>query len=317
MRPRIPSALVAAIALWALVSCVPNQENKFSSSIASPSSCETQSELTQVYSESPSPIAGLAKQTAVAALAFSADGKDVWVAYIHEDLVPGQLMRIHKEDWKIMHSLELATLNTPFTRFNGDASLIASVSRIPCPDSSYSCREPRVWNTDSGELISAPQSRGFSDVHDLAFSKQGDWLVTVIGPGLDIIDPFEVTRGIGKVFVGGEEKIVVGTINDSGNLVANGTDQKIIQVEEWDGQHLHDRYPWSFGPWSFKGEEATIDAIPIKLAISPNNKWLAVRSGDGLELRDISVRFVPQHGRVSLEHSSDGIMEFDSSRADS
>jgi WD40 repeat protein len=130
---------------------------------------------------------------------------------------------------------------------------------------------------------------------------------------LNIDDPSDVTRGIGKVFVGGEEKIVVGTISESGNLVVNGTDQKIIQVEQWDGQHLHDVYPWSFGPWNFRGGEATLDAVPIKLAISPDSKWLAVRSKDGLELRDISVRFIPQHGRVSLEHSSDGIMEFDSS----
>ncbi len=314
MRSSSLSCILGLFILPILMGCAQNREDALNSTLTPPPSCQAWPETTHAYSVLPGSIISSPSQPVVAALAFSPDGQDVWIAFIHEEPVPGQLVKLHLSDWKVRHTLELASLNTRFTRFNGDATLIASVSRIPCPaHPNSSCVEPRVWKTDSGQLISAPQPMGFSDVHDMALTKEGDWLVAVIGHGLDIISPSEVTRGIGKDFVGGEEKIVVGTINDSGNLVANGTDRKYVEVEEWDGQHLHDVYPWSFGPWNFKGGEVRIDAIPIKLAISPDNRWLAVRYADGLELRDLTNRFIPPHGRVTLEHSSDTVMQFNPS----
>ncbi len=314
MRSSSLTCILGLFILSILMGCARNREDALNSPLTPTPSCKEWPETTHAYSALPGSIASSESQPGVAALAFSRDGQDVWIAYIHEEPAPGQLVKMHLSDWKLMHTLELASLNTRFTRLNGDATLIASVSRIPCPaHPNSSCVEPRVWKTDSGQLISAPQPMGFSDVHDMALTKEGDWLLAVIGHGLDIISPSEVTRGIGKDFVGGEEKIVVGTINDSGNLVANGTDRKNIEVEEWDGQYLHDIYPWSFGPWNFTGGEVRIDAIPIKLAISPDNKWLAVQHADGLELRDLSNRFIPQHGRVTLEHSSDAVLQFNPS----
>ncbi len=315
MRSSSLTCILGLFILSILMGCAQDREDALNSTLTPPPSCEARPEMTHAYSVLPGSIISSPSRPIVAALAFSPDAQDVWIAYIHEEPVPGQLVKMHLSDWKVMHTLELASLNTRFTRFNGDATLIASVSRIPCPaHPNSSCVEPRVWKTDSGDLTSA-LSPALTDIHDLAFTKEGDWLVAVLGPGLNIFSPPEETRGIGKVFSGGEEKIVVGTINDSGNLVASGTDRKYIEVEEWDGQHLHDIYPWNFGPWNFKGGEVKIDAIPIKLAISPDNKWLAVQHADGLELRDLSNRFIPQHGRVTLEHSSDAVMQFNPSNS--
>jgi len=153
-----------------------------------------------------------------------------------------------------------------------------------------------------------------TEVHDMALTKQGKWLVAVLGVGLSIIDPIESTRGLGIVHAGeGKAKIVAGVVNESGNLVAYGTDRKYIEIGEWDGRLLKDIHPWSLGPFNFQGANAETDAIPTKLSISPDNHWLAVRTAEWLELRDVSVRFLPQRGRASLEQGSDGVMEFNPS----
>lgn len=313
MRAGLGILLLGLFLLLVLVRC--NQRPKNAERPTPISSCPQLADKAHPYSAL-GPGARRNATMAVAALAFSGDGPNLWIAYVQDQADSGQLVQVQISYWQVLRSLELAYLNTLFTRFNGDATLLASVSQLPCPTTPYSpCVEPRVWETDSGALISSPRaSGGLIDVHDIAFTGRGDWLVAVIGPGLDIIRPTEITAGLGLVLAGEElERIVVGTINASGDRIVYGTDRKSLELQNWDGHSLNDMYSWHLGAFYFDGGRADTDAVPLKLAISPNDRWLAVRSVDGLELRDASAQSLPQYRKTNLENSSSTVIEFNPS----
>lgn len=250
----------------------------------------------------------------IAALAFDDDERSIWIAYEGTGESTGQLVQANLATWQIVRSFSLDSLHTGLTRFSGDASLIASMVEVPCtPEGQRTCTKPRVWKTSSGELISAPKAFD-AEIHDMDLTEKGDWIVSVVGGALEVTSPTDHSSGIGIVILGDSpEEIVAGAFNKSGDRVAYATYEKNLYVKGWDGQTLTDLFPLSVGPWLFYGGQTQIDNVPLKLAISPGDKWVAVVSNDRLELRDITSRFLPQYRKVNPSKPSNGALEFNPS----
>lgn len=255
-------------------------------------------------------------QVTPVAIAFASDGQSIFVAYnLKSDKPIGELAQINLAEKQIVRSFRFDSFRTGLTEFSGDGEMLVSMIQVPCPQGDpRRCVEPRVWKTDSGEMVSKIKPFLGNEIRNLDVTQKGDWFISVQDGSVDMSNPTNLPPGMGILINDDPPEQAVSTaISRSANLIAYATDRKNLYLEQWDGQDLHDPYPWSFGPWSFNGGEATLDAVPIKLAISPDDKWLAVRSSDALELRDLSARFIPSHGKVSLEHSSNVVMEFDPS----
>jgi hypothetical protein len=130
---------------------------------------------------------------------------------------------------------------------------------------------------------------------------------------LDISDPTDFSQGFGMSISGDyPQQIIAVAINDEGTLIAYGTQQRNIRVEGRDGKRLiPEVYVLNYGFGKSEGPGMVeTEAVPIKLAISPSNKWLAVQSEVGLELRDMYSGFFPQKAKVALPQTDKGVLEF-------
>jgi WD40 repeat protein len=261
----------------------------------------------------------------VAAIAFTPDIGALWVAYSGTtEGFTGQISQIELQNWQVINSLVLDSPSPRFTRFNGDGSLIASANTVECPTdmnprpiTQGSCAEPKVWDTATGQLTSVTRYSPATDLQDLAFDRQGHWLLAA-QKNLRIFSPL-ASGGRYSITPAGDKEnslddVVTGAFNKSGDLVAYGTKERRIGIKAWDGQSLKHAYILNIGIiQSEGGGEEKIDVAPIKLAISPNNKWLAIQFDEGIELLDMTSGFFPQQGKVSLPRTATGVLEFNPS----
>lgn len=305
------------LVLMFLVSCQLKSEYMVSSSASVATSCPSRPESSRTHSDlllsTPSTTT-----EAVAALAFASDGQTLWLAFSREPTGQGgELVHIRLADWQVLHAFELDALNERFTQFNGDATLLVTFRRDWwTPPPAYSRYPPipiydlKAWQTATGELI--PGEKYTAAVEDFGLAKKGKWVIAVRQAAIDILDPTKPSSrralGIGFDTV---ELLLTGATNDSGDLIAYGTDAQHVWIDTWDGKSLEDAYVLEFGPirkelWL----QVNLEHKPIKLAIAPNNKWLAVQSEEVLELRDMYSGFFPQQAQVTLPRTSNGILQF-------
>ncbi len=317
---RLVGLLVLVVVL--LVGCQLKPEYAAAPPAISSRDCPSRPETSRTSSEL---LAGTptAKGETIAALGFTGDGQTMFVAYSREPASRGgRLIQIRVSDWQVLRTIELDDLNERFTQFNGDATLLASFHQAPCrADRPNLCYDLRVWRT-TGELM--PQQKfTVTDMVAVNFAKQSTWLLAVAPGGFNIVDPISPSSGVGSAVPTGEqfECLVTGALNNSANLVAYATQplcsrpQGRIRVEGWDG-HFLDMHNYTFGLGPFRSDvwpSEDLDHVPLGLAIAPNNKWLAIQSAEGLELRDISSGFFPQQAKVSLPRTSAGVLEFNPS----
>ncbi len=316
MQPNRESILFLAVLVF-LVGCQLKPQYLTVASATAAASCSSRPESSRSYADLLISPPSTPKE-AVAALAFTSDGQTMWVAFSREPVGQGgQLVQIRHVDWRGLRMLELDSLNERFTRFNGDATLLVTFrqerSIQPPALSQYSpifTYGLKVWNTTTGNLV---PRQGYTEgsLVDIDFAKSGTWLLTV-RYGFTVLS---VTKpGLEReLSVGGEEPqpTVTAAFNNAGNLIAYGTDKKRVYISGWDGHSFDLTYIEGFGPIKHEVQIwGSLDHTPIKLAIAPNNKWLAVQFNEGLELRDMSSGFFPQQSQVTLPQTSNGVLEF-------
>lgn len=234
----------------------------------------------------------------------------------------GQVVQVRTTDWQVLRTLELDNLNERFTQFNGDATLLVTFHQEVCvpgpplvpPFQRRICYELKVWKM-TGEEVIPDRKYTSEDFRAVSLAKSGKWLLILFGGGLDVLDPSKPSNlrmnAIGFDVV---ENLSQAALNESGNLIAYGTEEKHVRIIGWNGHSLTDVYSIGFGPIkSDLNQYMELEQVPIKVAIAPNNKWLAIQSAEGLESRDISSGFFPQQAKVSLPHTSTGVLEFNPS----
>lgn len=325
MKNTSPSRLFNQLRFWMgiFVLCViagcanTSLKPEYRSTMTAQIPCNPQAELQFSYSSFQRSNSKYTSPPSIAALAF-ASLSELWIAYnrdtFHE---PGQVFLVSLPDGQVAIQRELGQFNPTNTHFIDNGMLIASANSVGCnpviPNPLGVCQRIFLWRTNTGELLSADRN-AWGEISDMAFDEQGQWVVTAEG-SVEVYDPKQLYGGFGWLPAGdGEnrtEHVISTTFNRTGNLIAIGTKQQKIYVEGWNGIKFVHPYRWSVGDVTSESSAALpVDVFPLKLAIDPSTRWLAILSEDQIELRDITTVSLPRQRKAKLIAVSRGVLGF-------
>ncbi len=141
--------------------------------------CEKLNESAFTYADlglQPSALA----HSPIAALTFSSDNTNLLIAYAFaQPDIPGKLVQLRISDHQPVRSVSLARLTLGLTLFTEEADRILSAAPKTCTDKTfpqYTCWDVWGWNTTTGQPVDVPNGSN-SDLHDLALSGDGKWLL--------------------------------------------------------------------------------------------------------------------------------------------
>ena len=310
--------------LGVMIGCtLQNQYRPTLSNTRVPDQCKQQNAISIGYSDLKFPGITPYTHVWVAALAFSTNNETLWIVYGGEPAKSGeQLIQLQTADLQAVHSLVIGPSSASWARFNRDATRLLTVGRVICPSQpwlrSSTCWSIKVWDTASGEVTSTPSKAAYFDLRDVAFSEDGNWFLAAEDLVMSIQTPIEPTPRASLVVPstnreGSLTRLITVTISDTGNLVAYGTEEGLVQLVGWDGHSLVDPYlPFDLGLFRIGGGKGggIVSENLLRLAIASDNKSLAVQSEKTLEIRDISSTAFTKVGEVNLTPSSSGVLVF-------
>jgi WD40 repeat protein len=313
--------LIGTVALYVLTGCAKTSlKPEYNSVVPAEMPCNSRSDIQFSYTDLQGSDPNVAKMPSAVALAF-ASSSELWIANSRETVQKtGQVFLVSLPGRQVIGQRELGELSPTHTRFNGDGALIATPNQVSCPPDLSKwfkvCQKVFLWRTATGELLSADRNP-WGEIVDMAFDTQGRWILTADG-SVNIYDPRQLFGGFGWLPAGARENqteyVVAGTLSPTGNLIAYGTSQKGLGIEGWNGVEFIHPYQWTFISVKSEGSaKKSINEIPLELAISPSNHWLAILSKSQIELRDITSAALSQHGKTEFHVGTNRALVFNPS----
>lgn len=253
----------------------------------------------------------------VLAMSFSEDSERLWIVYeTNPPVETAYLLKVAIAEWRVERVFKLES-DFNFWSFSKSAKSLVATRPAQCPIdwgvTRNGCEQLVHWSTEVGPASSVQRILPGKTV-DLSFASSGDWIARADG-FLSILDPLKYPSGTGTVPVNADDKtenVTTAIFNSSANLVAYATLENSILIEGWNGETLAPPYSLHIGPFQNEAFVQTkIENTPLKLAISPSTKWLAILSHQALELRNIEEKELALQSQTTLESGAKRAMEFD------
>jgi WD40 repeat protein len=228
---------------------------------------------------------GAAKQIQVAAIAFSPNGGRLNVAYAP---IPSgktsEIVEISLPGMQDVSHLELGALTVGLTKFSKDTNHIVTVTRVNCEKKDVSCWQPQVWELSNGRLVSA-RREPLTDITDIEFSSDGSLLLSS-GTIAAILDPRKDAGGSALILSDEDHSrdILTMAINMTGEIISYGVRDRsfttgktsgAIGFRKWNGQQMEPLPILRIGEFEIYRAEQFLQEVPLKTAISPNDRWVA------------------------------------------
>lgn len=237
-------------------------------------------------------------QIQVVAIAFSPNGERLSVAYTPiSSRESSEIVEISLPGRQDVSHLEIGALTVGFTRFSEDTSHILTVTRVNCDKKDVSCWQPQLWDLANGLLVSA-RREPLTDLTDIEFSNDGSLLLSS-GTIAAIFDPRTAMGGSALSLSDEDHKrdIVTMAINSTGKIISYGVRDKsfttgktsgAIGFRKWNGQALQTLPILKVGDFEVYRGEQYLQEVPLKVAISPNDRWIAFETENSIGVAGVT-----------------------------